>query len=240
MVEATVDAACLAADRLGAPLLVVATDSGRTALALSNRRPAAAILAVTRTEQVARLLAVCWGVTAAVNPGPAAAEQDMAFAIDFARSRGLVAAGHHVVLLRGQVPGGDPYLLHVNVLTTGPLGPGDLFELQSGPPVQPRALYVPTPSNARVVLVRPTDRLRLLIGEHAEVKVELLIESIGGVNELGSRMFDWAHAQVTHASSMMATWRAGAPRRGLGKMIVIPRMSTSTIKKMGSRARRSA
>ena len=52
--EATVDAACLVADRLDAPLIVVATDSGRTALALSNRRPAATILAVTRTEQVAR------------------------------------------------------------------------------------------------------------------------------------------------------------------------------------------
>ena len=41
-------------ERLDAPLIVVATDSGRTALALSNRRPAATILALTRTEQVAR------------------------------------------------------------------------------------------------------------------------------------------------------------------------------------------
>src|SRR5262249_13076171 len=32
MVEATVDAACLAAERLDAPLIAVATDSGRTAL----------------------------------------------------------------------------------------------------------------------------------------------------------------------------------------------------------------
>jgi pyruvate kinase len=107
LVEATVDAACLAADRLDAPLLVVATDSGRTALALSNRRPAAAILAVTRTESVARLLAVCRGVTAVVHAGPASAEEDMAFAIDFARSHGLVASGRPVVLLRGQLPGGD-------------------------------------------------------------------------------------------------------------------------------------
>jgi pyruvate kinase len=107
VVEATVDAACLAADRLDAPLLVVATDSGRTALALSNRRPAAAILAVTRTEAVARLLAVCRGVTAVVHPGPKSAEEDMTFAVDHARSRGLVAPGRPVVLLRGQVPGGD-------------------------------------------------------------------------------------------------------------------------------------
>jgi hypothetical protein len=65
--------------------------------------------------------------------------------------------------LWGKVPGGDPYLLHINALTTVPLGPGDLFELQSGPPVQPRVQYRPTPDNTRLVLVRPTDRLRLLI-----------------------------------------------------------------------------
>jgi pyruvate kinase len=35
--EATVDAAWLVAERLDAPVIVVATDSGRTALALSNR-----------------------------------------------------------------------------------------------------------------------------------------------------------------------------------------------------------
>src|SRR5581483_3164085 len=68
LVEAAVDAACVATDRLDAPLLVVATDSGRTALALSNRRPAAAILAVPRTERVARLLVVCRSVTAVVRP----------------------------------------------------------------------------------------------------------------------------------------------------------------------------
>jgi pyruvate kinase len=42
--EAAVDAACLAAKRLEAPLTVVATNSGRTALALSNRRPTATVL----------------------------------------------------------------------------------------------------------------------------------------------------------------------------------------------------
>ena len=51
--EAAVDAACLFAHRLDAPLIVVATDSGRTALALSNRRPTATILALTpdRTDR---------------------------------------------------------------------------------------------------------------------------------------------------------------------------------------------
>jgi pyruvate kinase len=105
--EAMVDAACLVTQRLDAPLIVVATDSGRTALALSNRRPSATILAVARTEQVARLLALCWGVTAVVQPETASAEQELAFATEWAKSHGLVRSGQHAVLLRGQVPGQD-------------------------------------------------------------------------------------------------------------------------------------
>jgi pyruvate kinase len=102
--EATVDAACLVAERLDAPLIVVATDSGRTALALSNRRPPATILALARAEHVARLLAVCWGVTAVVQPD-GSAEKDLSFAMEWARSRRLVLPGQHVVLVRGQMPG---------------------------------------------------------------------------------------------------------------------------------------
>lgn len=102
---------------------------------------------------------------------------------------GVLPAG-----LWGRVPGGDPYLLHVNVLTTLPLNGGDIFELQSGPPIQPRARVIPTPANVQLFLVRPTDRLRLLIAPQAEIKIEMLVESIGGVNELGSRLFDWAQA----------------------------------------------
>jgi pyruvate kinase len=100
-----VPSTCLAAARLDAPLLVVATESGRTALALSNRRPTATILALTRTEAVARLLAPCWGVTPLLSSGTAEAEQALTFAIDWARSRRLVQPDQYVVLLRGQMPG---------------------------------------------------------------------------------------------------------------------------------------
>jgi len=102
---------------------------------------------------------------------------------------GVLPAG-----LWGKVPGGDPYLLHVNVLTTGTLAVTDLFELQSGPPTQPRRQYRPTPGNTIIVLVRPTDRLRFVVAGQNEIAVELLVESIGGVNELGSRLFAWAQA----------------------------------------------
>jgi pyruvate kinase len=103
--EATVDAACLAAERLDAPWIMVATDSGRTALALSNRRPTARILALSRSVEVARLLAVCWGVIPVLASDLSQAEQDLAFGIDWARSRGLIQAGQRIVLLRGEMPG---------------------------------------------------------------------------------------------------------------------------------------
>ena len=103
--EAMVDAACLATERLDAPLIVVATDSGRTAQALSNRRPTATILALTRTEQIARTLALCWGVTPVVAPERFQAEEELPFAIDWALGRKLAHSGQHVVLLRGEMPG---------------------------------------------------------------------------------------------------------------------------------------
>ncbi len=114
--------------------------------------------------------------------------------------------------LWGKVPGGDPYLLHINALTTVPLAPGDLFELQSGPPVQPRVQYRPTPDNTRLVLVRPTDRLRLLIEpQNLEVVVELLVESIGGTNELGSRLYDWAQATAASVAGKVASLTMQGP-----------------------------
>jgi pyruvate kinase len=103
--EAAVDAAYLITERLNAPLIMVATDSGRTALALSNRRPTATILALTRSEQIARTLALCWGVTPLILPEAYSAEHELDFGIDWARSQSLALPGQHVVLLRGDVAG---------------------------------------------------------------------------------------------------------------------------------------
>jgi pyruvate kinase len=99
----SVDAACLMAQRLDAALIVVAADSGRTAVALSNRRPAAAILALPRTEQVARNLSLCWGVTAVVLPETSWAEHVLAVGVEWAKCHGLATPGQRAVLLRGQV-----------------------------------------------------------------------------------------------------------------------------------------
>jgi pyruvate kinase len=101
--SAAVDAASLMTDELDAGLIVVAADSGRTALALSKRRPAATILALSQNEEVARSLSLCWGVTAVVLPETSWAERVLVSAIDWAKSHGLVSPGQHAVLLRGQV-----------------------------------------------------------------------------------------------------------------------------------------
>jgi len=103
--EAIVDAAHLAVEQLNAPLIVVATASGRTALALSNRRPSAMILALTPAEQTARALTMCWGVTPLVLLEVPSVDQELAFAIDWAKSHRLIHPGQHVVFIRGEMPG---------------------------------------------------------------------------------------------------------------------------------------
>ena len=101
--KASVDAACLISEQLDAALIVVTARSGRTALALSNRRPAASILALSRTEQVARSLSLCWGVTAVVLADASSAERVLARGVEWAKSNGIVTAGQHAVLLSGHV-----------------------------------------------------------------------------------------------------------------------------------------
>jgi pyruvate kinase len=100
--EAGVDAASLAVRQLDAALIVVAADSGRSALALSNRRPAAPVLAHTRTEETARLLTLCWGVVPVLLPAAIGADGVLAHGLELAQSRGLVRDGDHAVLLRGR------------------------------------------------------------------------------------------------------------------------------------------
>jgi pyruvate kinase len=119
LTEAAVDAACLAARELDAPLVVVATNSGRTALALSNRRPAATLLALAPSEQVARLLALCWGVSAIVAPRDSSPEQELSLAIAWARARQLVHPGQQVVQVRGEMPG-QPATRGITVRTVLP------------------------------------------------------------------------------------------------------------------------
>jgi pyruvate kinase len=101
--EACVDAAAAMTRRLDAALIVVSAAAGRPARALANRRPAASILALPPTEQMARRLCLCWGVIPAVLAERSATERALHFGIEWAKSRGLVASGQHAVLIADHV-----------------------------------------------------------------------------------------------------------------------------------------
>jgi pyruvate kinase len=102
--EAAVNAAVLMNEQLDAALIVVAADSGRAALSLSNRRPSASIVAMTTSVETARSLSLCWGVTALLLPG-AWPERVLSQGIEWAKAQGLVRTGQHAVLLRDRVAG---------------------------------------------------------------------------------------------------------------------------------------
>ena len=61
--EAMTLGATVVANDLNADLIVIATTSGRTALALSHARGKVPILAVTHREDTVRKLCIYWGVT---------------------------------------------------------------------------------------------------------------------------------------------------------------------------------
>jgi hypothetical protein len=102
---------------------------------------------------------------------------------------GILPAG-----LWGQVPAGDPYVLHACILTTQPLDPQTFIEVRTGAPNHTRAQYTPSADNVRLTLVRSSDEIRVFTPPQGTVKLELLVESIGGVNELGSRLHEWSDA----------------------------------------------
>ncbi len=61
--EAVTLGAGAAAERLGADLIIIATHSGRTAMALSKQRGQVPILALTDSPEAARRMCLYWGIT---------------------------------------------------------------------------------------------------------------------------------------------------------------------------------
>ncbi len=103
--EAVVDAACLACRRLNAALLVVATQSGRTALAASKYRNPTPTLALAEDIETARAMALYWGVNPLVAPGIADVDRALEVALDWVKTHALARPGDRIVLVRGSVPG---------------------------------------------------------------------------------------------------------------------------------------
>ena len=102
--ENVVEAACLVGRKLEAALMVVATHSGKTALAISKHRDAAPILALTDSEAMSRAMTLYWGVTPRYSGTLEDPEQALASALEWAREHGLARSGNRIVLVRGTRP----------------------------------------------------------------------------------------------------------------------------------------
>jgi pyruvate kinase len=102
--DAIVEAASAVSRRLNAALLVVATHSGRTALALSKERNASQILALTDDLEVAQAMGLYWGVTALHIPELFKTGQVLAWADEWCRKNDLINSGDRVVIVRGVIP----------------------------------------------------------------------------------------------------------------------------------------
>jgi pyruvate kinase len=87
-----------AAEQLDAALIVIVSRSGKSALAVSELRSPAPIVALTDDQGVARQLCLAWGVTPIVsNVREATTSQLIRFVETWARDRGLVQTGQQIV-----------------------------------------------------------------------------------------------------------------------------------------------
>jgi pyruvate kinase len=102
--EAVVEAASAVCRRLNAALLVVASHSGRTALAVSKQRNATPTLALTDDDEVARAMSLYWGVTALRVPELFKTGMVLAFADEWCRTHDLIDSGDRLVIVRGVIP----------------------------------------------------------------------------------------------------------------------------------------
>jgi pyruvate kinase len=102
--ESVVEAASQISRRLNAALLIVATHSGRTALALSKQRNPAPTLALAHDPSTARAMALYWGVTPLPMPDISDRDQLRGFILEWCRSHGLIVPGDCIVGLRGSSP----------------------------------------------------------------------------------------------------------------------------------------
>jgi len=98
--EAVTLGAAAAAENLGADLIVVATHSGRTAMAVSKQRSPVPVLALTDCSETARRMCLYWGITSletvAVEQTP---EKLLEFVIDWGRREQILRPGSRIVLV---------------------------------------------------------------------------------------------------------------------------------------------
>jgi pyruvate kinase len=105
--DAIAEATRVVAETLEVKVICAWTNSGSTALRIARERPHSSILSLTPNEEVARRLAVVWGVHAIVTDD-ARDERDMAErACRHAYIEGFAGAGERIIVVSG-VPFGTP------------------------------------------------------------------------------------------------------------------------------------
>ncbi len=101
VVEAVSQAANTMANHLAARAVVTLTESGFTSRHICKYRPRCPILAVTRSVDVARRLALNWGVMATVAEAAADDDAQLEHALAWAAERNIVASGDLVIVTGG-------------------------------------------------------------------------------------------------------------------------------------------
>ncbi|MFQ5812423.1 MAG: pyruvate kinase [Anaerolineae bacterium] len=101
--RAMAHAACRLAEDLGSRAVVVLTRSGMTARLVSKGRPLAPIIALARREDLARQLALWWGVTPVVMDFPPSTEAALARMEETLLHQGLAQAGDDIIVV-GSTP----------------------------------------------------------------------------------------------------------------------------------------
>lgn len=98
--EAMAIGAVVAAERLNADMIAVATVSGRSPLAISKERSRVPVLAICDTLHIARQLALVWGVTPIVFGDSHPSADDLAsMASDWGVREGVLKPGSEVVVM---------------------------------------------------------------------------------------------------------------------------------------------
>lgn len=98
--EAITHGATAVATELEADLIVIATDTGKTALALSRHRGSVPVLAVTHRAETARRICLYWGVTPVhTNLVRQSADALLAHVVEWGRQRDLLRTGSRIIVV---------------------------------------------------------------------------------------------------------------------------------------------
>lgn len=110
-------AACDLATKLGAKIILTVTKSGFTAKMIAKHRPNFPIIALTANDNVAKELALIWGVDAYVLPHFSNAEELLQKSVEFVRRKNIVSARSKIILIAGH-PADKPSLTNLLKVVT--------------------------------------------------------------------------------------------------------------------------